>query len=99
QLHQRELIEYALDHTFAQGFQQIDVRLGAFVDDGIAQQTVVQYGLDILVVHFLGNVDVELCVDVQRLGSTQFMLQNTNACVQGELAKEDASGGHKGMAL
>src|SRR5690606_37894933 len=99
QLYRRQSVKYSLGDPLAQARRQTDVGLGAFRGGGMEQQAVVQHGLDILVMHFLGDVDVELRVDVQRLGGTQLMFQDTNACIQGELAEEDASGGHKRMAL
>src|SRR5690606_6507964 len=89
-----KLAKQPFDHTFYQGLKQIDVRLGALLHDGFAQQAVVQDGVDVLVMNRLANLDVELGVDVQGLGGAKFVLENADAGVQRQLRKKYASCGH-----
>ena len=66
----------------------------AFVNQGFAQQPVIQHALQAVVVNLFMNVYVEFGVDMQRLCCTQFVLQYANSGIQGQLLEKNTSGGH-----
>lgn len=79
-----EVGQQARGDLFHQGFDQVHVRLGAFLDDGLAQAAIVQHAVDIVVVDRALDVDVELGIDVQRLGGAAFVFEDADAGVERE---------------
>ncbi|KAG1084286.1 hypothetical protein G6F40_014531 [Rhizopus arrhizus] len=70
------------------------MRLGAFLDDGLAQPAVIQHAVDIEVVARALDVHVKLGIDVQGLGGASLVFEDADAGVERKPGKDDAACGH-----
>lgn len=77
--------------------EQVDVAPGAFAHDDVMQFAVVQYGADVVIIDLLRDIDIDLCVDVNRLCAFTLVIKNADAGVQGDSGKYNFSGGHSGF--
>lgn len=93
-VHFRKVFQQALDNHVAQCLDQMNMCTRTFLDNRFTQFPVVQHAADIVVVDFVIDMHVDICVDMQGLGGTQFVLQNANAGVQREPGEKDAACGH-----
>src|SRR5690606_27301672 len=75
-------------------FDQVDVGLRAFFDNGFAQAAIVQHAVNIVIVDGAGDVDVELGVDMQGLGRAAFVCKDADTGVQRQPGKDDAACRH-----
>src|SRR5690606_658174 len=89
-----EIVEDTRYQLLCQRFQQVHMFACAFVYDRMAQFAVVQHCLDVVVLHLLRNFHIEFGIDVQGLCGPQFVFQDADSGIQGELFKNNASGEH-----
>src|SRR5690606_23875883 len=92
-----EVSKDAGDKLLGQCFQQMHMATCALVHQRVAQFAVIQHGLDVIVLHFFGNFHIEFCIDMQRLCGAQFVFKDADACIQGELFKNNTAGEHRGV--
>src|SRR5690606_25734472 len=89
-----EVAQDARQHAVNQGLQQIGVGAGDLVDQGGAQQAVVQHRADVRVVHRLRGVGVEFRPDRQRLGGAALVVQHADGGLDAQAVQDDAPGAH-----